>query len=75
MDFEKGPATVEQQVEAIKLYAQAKYEQGWDIVVETMSDREIKDEIKGCTTRWGAIERLHKKIKPLIEYRREIQGA
>ena len=75
MKIEAGPATVEERVAAVRAYAIEKYEQGWDLVVETMSDREIKDLIAGSKTRWGAIDMVSREIKPLIEHRKDIEAT
>jgi hypothetical protein len=71
MDFQAGKATVAEQVVAVKEYAKVNYKKGaWDIV-ECWGDAEIIEEIKGTTTRWGAVERIGKGLKTLDSYRKE----
>lgn len=76
MDFPAGPATPTEQLEAVKAYAQEHYAKGgWDIIVECRSDEEILAEIKGTTSRWGAVERINKNLKPLAAYRQEVEST
>jgi hypothetical protein len=56
--FDFGPATAEQQVQAVRLYAQTYADQGGVIqILAGASNEEITNLIEGCTTRWGAIVR------------------
>lgn len=47
-----------QLIEEIKQYALNNYDKGWDVVVETMSDEEIGDELveSGATTLKQAVK-------------------
>jgi hypothetical protein len=71
MAKEYGPATEDQRLQAVKEHAKANYNQGWDLVADTMSDQDILEAITGTTTRYGAIERLSRQLKPLWELRKE----
>lgn len=64
-----GPVSVDVQVHWVRKHALTRGVAGaWDMV-STMDDRQIKDEIAGCTTCWGAIDRMSKRLKPLAEFR------
>lgn len=54
-------------VEGIKAHAAASYEQGWDVVVETMTDEDIAEAIGSARTLKGAIA----KLAPGIDAHRE----
>ena len=64
-------------VEAVKAHAQERYEKrgGWDIIIECLSDGEIEDLIKGCTTKKAAIAKVKAHADLLDDRRRDIQGA
>jgi hypothetical protein len=65
-----------QMVEAVKKFANASYEHnGWDLVVETMSDEDIADLIKNCTNAIQAVSEVKRYIAPIHEHRREIQST
>lgn len=59
-------------VKRVKEYANESdhYSNGWDVIVETFTDREIEDEIKGATTLKGAV----RKLKPLVQGRSDMRS-
>ena len=71
----RGPATVEEQLQALKAYAYAKYDLGWDEVVECWDEEALKEEISGCKTCWGAIEKVGKGVNARAAYAKEIQSS
>jgi hypothetical protein len=71
----EGPATVAEQIEAVRAYAQEKYEAGWDSVIECYSQTDIRDMISGCKTRWGAIFRVKKTLDIQNAYAAEIKAT
>jgi hypothetical protein len=48
---------------AIRSHALAHYEEGWDVVIETMTDVEILEEIKWCESPAGAIRKLGEGVR------------
>lgn len=63
-------------VEAIKAHALANYEKdGWDIVVETMTDDDLMTVARKSRSTSGAIKRLAEMVKPVDEVRAEIVSA
>jgi hypothetical protein len=64
-------------VEAVKAHAIANYNRdGWDLVVETMTDREIAAELKhDMWTAKQAIRLVGKGVKVVADYRAEIQST
>jgi len=62
-------------IEAVKDYASLKYDAGWDVVVETMSDDDIAEVIKGSTTVMGAKRAMSRHIGPRNEYAAEIRAT
>ena len=58
-----GPIDRTKFLPAIKAHAIAHYEEGWDVLIECMSDAEILDEIKWCESPEGAIRKLGKGIR------------
>jgi hypothetical protein len=68
-------AESQRMIEAVKAYALAHYERGgWDYVVETYGDSDIAKIIKGCRTASGAIKKMRAAIKPIADYREDIQS-
>lgn len=70
-----GIVSQEEQVAAVREYAERNYDKGWDIIVEATDDDEILDLIKGAKTRWGAIDKVGKYVRTYTSYARDIQGA
>lgn len=63
-------------VTAVRAHASANYEvDGWDIVVETMSDDEICTIVRRCHNEAGAIRKMASYIRPIANVRADIQGA
>lgn len=61
-------------VQEIKLHAINHYENdGWDFVVETMSDDDILEIVKDCHSYGDAIETMLDYIAVLHNYRSELQ--
>lgn len=71
----EGPATQTEQILAVRAYAEANYENGWDTLVECYDSDEISDAILGCKTRWGAIFRMKKILGIQNAYAAEIQAS
>lgn len=69
------PATKEEQLAEVKYHANKHYEQGWDLVVETMTDEDILKVIENCHSTGGAISAVGRHIAPMVSYRREIQST
>ncbi len=67
-------ATMNEMVAAVKAHAIERYEKGWDIVVEAMTDEEIADRIKWCTTTKGAIKKLASDVRLHNERRQEVEA-
>ncbi len=61
-------------VGAVKDYALENYSNGWDVVVETLSDDEIADVIAKATTVMGAKRAMSRHITPRNDYKRDIRG-
>jgi hypothetical protein len=51
-----------ERIAAIKEYATANYEDGWSVVIETMTDDEIADKVKTARSLNGAIAMLRKNV-------------
>lgn len=63
-------------VNAVRKYAIDHYEEdGWDYVVECWMDGDILEVIEDAETPAQAIKRVRAVIKPLDEYRRDIQAS
>ena len=62
-------------VAAVKQYANDNYEEGWDVVVETMTDVEIAEEIAGAKTPEEAIKKMAVIVDLYNEKRQEIQST
>jgi hypothetical protein len=58
----------------VKRHAEAHYNKGWDVVVETYTDDEIAEVIAGCKTPRGAIRVMGQQVKLLNEREREIKS-
>jgi hypothetical protein len=58
---------------AVKTFAVANYEQGWDVVVECYSNPELDELIGNAKTAKGAIWNVSRAIGPGNEYRQEIE--
>jgi len=72
-----GPKVVEEVdlVAGVKAMCGEKYENGWcDLVIETMSDNEISEVIKGARTVSGAFKKLGQRWGAYAERRREVQS-
>jgi hypothetical protein len=62
-------------IDAVKTYADEHYGQdGWDIVSECYSDAEIADLVQGSATAADAIAAVLTHIRPIAEYRDDIQA-
>ena len=62
-------------VAAVRQHAEENYSvDGWDYVVECLSDAEITEIIKTARTTAGAIKMVRAHIKPRADYRDEIQA-
>ena len=63
-------------IDAVKAHATAHYEQdGWDLVIETMSDTEIAETLKhDMWTIKQAIRIVGKSVKDYADYRADIQA-
>lgn len=48
---------------------------GWDLVVETWSDKDISFAIAGCRTVQGAIAAVLRHVHPVHAYRLDVQAA
>ncbi len=64
-------------VDAVKNHALQNYDgrDGWHIVVECFSDRQIADIVKRCRTEKGAISTVKSYIKPLADQWNEISST
>jgi hypothetical protein len=62
-------------VEAVKTHAAANYENGWDVVVEAMTDDEIAGEIGAARTQKGAIARVQTLVNIRREHMIDVLGA
>lgn len=62
-------------VAAVKQFANSNYENGWDIVVETMTDEEIAEEIAGSKTPEEAIKKMAIIVDLYNDKRQEIQST
>lgn len=62
---------------AVKEHAYANYDDGWDIVVECYTDKEVLDAIGGAKTEKGAIRNVSKAfyIREHHSYRKDIEGT
>jgi len=60
---------------AVRAHAYLNYEKdGWDYVCECYSDEEIEELIGKATTVKGAIKKVLADIKPMADYRAEIEA-
>jgi hypothetical protein len=60
-------------VKQLKSHAVDNYtSNGWDIMIETMSDSYIQDIISGCADLNSAIEVMADYLQPIHEHREEI---
>ena len=67
--------TLSEQIEKVRAYALANYEQGgWDIVVESYSDNEIKEALDQHGTVKGALVAIALDIGAYDQYRHEIKS-
>jgi hypothetical protein len=64
-----------QLIAAVREYALAHYEEGWDIVVEAWSDADISRELETATTTKGAIARIRPLVEIYYDRRRDIEGT
>ena len=63
-------------VAAVRAYAEKHYnEDGWDVLVECISDDEIADEIGEAPSTVQAIRNVLRIRKEYADYRSDIQGA
>jgi hypothetical protein len=58
-----GPIDRAKFLPEIKAHALQNYEKGWDVVIETMTDAEILEEIKWCESAAGAIRKLGEGVR------------
>lgn len=79
MAFSKHTPTInipkDELVAQIKVEAMKRYEKGWDVVIECMTDAEILEVIGGARTHWGALTKMAQHLGPQISYRREIEAT
>ena len=62
-------------VDAVKAHALAHYEDdGWDIMVETMTDDEIAAMLGDVRTAGAAITKAARELQPLADYRADIRA-
>jgi hypothetical protein len=66
-------ASMTEMIAAVREYALANYEKGWDVVVETMSDQDLRQAIGRCGTVQGAIRSVWAEIASYVERRKDIQ--
>jgi len=52
----------EEMIAAVKEHALKNYERGWSVVLETMSDEELDEEIGKARTVEGAIDKLRPRV-------------
>jgi hypothetical protein len=63
-------------VDAVKAHARQHYDKnGWDYVVETMSDADILREIGKASTTHSAIRNVGKTVKLWHEQRQDVQAT
>jgi hypothetical protein len=63
-------------IAAVKAHAIANYEKhGWDIIIETYDDADLVVAMSNATTTKAAIAAVKRFVKPLAEYRSEIQAT
>jgi hypothetical protein len=61
-------------IKAVRDYATEHYEQdGWDFVVETMDDADIREKIGPTSRPDTAISRMRRYVKRINSYRDDIQ--
>lgn len=66
---------IQELVDAVKAHALAHYEaDGWDFVLETMTDQEIAEEFGDACTAEIAIDRVGRTAQLLDERRREVRA-
>ena len=70
-------STIGTRVEAVKAHAAepANYERGWDVIVETFTDEEIAEEVKGCRTDAGAIRRIGAFVRARHAYAEDVRAT
>ena len=63
-------------VDAVRAHAVQNYNKdGWDYVVECWEDEDILEVARGCKTTKAAINKVHKQIKVLADYRDDIVAS
>ena len=63
-------------IDFVKSYAVVNYEKdGWDYVVECWDAEQIAETIGNASTPRGALKKMRERIKPLADYRDEIQST
>lgn len=63
-------------VAAVKQHAADNYNaDGWDYVIETMSDADIREQIGSTYTVNGAIRKVHALVKLWDERRKDVQST
>lgn len=67
--------TDESRIKAVKDYALKMYEKGWDIVIETMTDKDILEVVKKCLTVQGCKYAMSRHIGPYNEVRSDVQAT
>jgi len=55
-------------------YAYAHYNEGWDVVVETMTADELSEMIKGASSYDEAIDIVRKFVHIYMEHREDVRG-
>jgi hypothetical protein len=73
IEAEEWRERVDMLVAAVKAHASEHYEEGgWDVVVETMDDKAIEDEVYRCRTPEGAIRKIGDIVGAYDSYRSDI---
>lgn len=59
----------------VQKHCRDNYENGWcDVIVETMTDDELRNVIKGARTLKGAIKKARQHVSGYAEQRRAVQN-
>lgn len=62
-------------IAAVQCYAQDHYEEGWDIVLETMDRDDIELVVWRANTPTGAIRKMYELVKPYADRKNDIVNA
>jgi hypothetical protein len=76
-DRRQTPEVIAQVIAGIKAHASQpeNYENGWDIVVETMSDEDIRSRIGEAFTVTGGIRKMRAGVEVVHEHRKDIMAT